>query len=89
MAWRIEVKRTAERQITALDRQAQARILRFLRERIAPAADPRRMGKPLRGDRAGIWRYRVGDYRLLCEIQDRFLVVLVLAVAHRRDAYRG
>lgn len=89
MAWRIEIRRTAEKQIMALDRQVQARIFRFLKERVASAADPRQAGKPLRGERAGLWRYRVGDYRLLCEIQDRVLVVLVLAVAHRRDVYRG
>jgi mRNA interferase RelE/StbE len=60
----------------------------YLRERIATDADPRRFGKPLIGDKAGLWRYRVGDFRLVCRIEDERLVVLVLAVGHRREVYR-
>jgi mRNA interferase RelE/StbE len=86
--WTIEIARTAERQIKKLDRSAQALIVRFLRERLKPAASPRQLGKPLRGDKGGLWRYRVGDYRLICEIQDEKTTVLVLEVGHRKDVYR-
>ena len=90
MAWTIEITRTAEKQITKLDRQAQRLILRFLRQRLALADNPRQWGKPLQGEKRGLWRYRVGvgDYRLICEIQDERITVLVLGVGHRKDIYR-
>ena len=87
MSWRIEITRTAERQITKLDRPAQRSIQRFLRDRLTPADDPRQWGKPLHGEKRGLWRYRVGDYRLICEIQDGRITVLVLEVGHRKDVY--
>lgn len=86
--WRIEITRTAEKQITKLDRGAQKSILRFLRERVAGAEDPRQLGKALQGEKRGLWRYRVGDYRLICDIQGERVTVLVLEVGHRKDVYR-
>jgi mRNA interferase RelE/StbE len=86
--WIIEISRTAEKQIRKLDRKAQEAILRFLRERVQPAEDPRQWGKPLRGEKRGLWRYRVGDYRLICDIQDEKITILVLVVGHRKDVYR-
>jgi len=86
--WRIEIARTAERQITKLARPAQKSIQRFLRERLAVAENPRQWGKALQGGKRGLWRYRVGDYRLICDIQDERITVLVLEIAHRRDVYR-
>jgi mRNA interferase RelE/StbE len=86
--WRIEVTRTAEKQITKLDRPAQKSIQRFLRERLVAAEDPRRWGKPLHGEKSGLWRYRVGDYRLICDIQDEKITVLILEVGHRKNVYR-
>ena len=88
-AWQIEITRTAEKQIGKLDRTAQQSILQFLRARVLTAADPRQLGKPLRGDKKDLWRYRVGDYRIVCDIQDNRLVVLVLRVRHRKDVYRS
>ncbi|HTU42487.1 MAG TPA: type II toxin-antitoxin system RelE/ParE family toxin [Candidatus Aquilonibacter sp.] len=88
MAWRIEITRTAERQITKLDRTAQKSIQEFLRERLLVADDPRSLGKPLHGDKRGLWRYRVGDYRLICDIQDERITLIVLEVGHRRNVYR-
>ena len=85
--WQIEITRTAERQITKLGRPAQKAIQRFLRERLLPAENPRQWGKPLHCERS-LWRYRVGDYRLICDIQDDRVVVLVLEVGHRKDIYR-
>ena len=86
--WTIELKQTAEKQIRKLDRKAQESIISFLRGRVETADDPRQWGKPLRGEKRGLWRYRVGDYRLICDIQDDRIVVLVLAVGHRKDIYR-
>ena len=88
MAWAIEITRTAERQIKKLDRAAQKSILCFLRERVQAADNPRQWGKPLHGDKGGLWRYRIGDYRLICDVQDERITVLVLQVGHRKDVYR-
>jgi mRNA interferase RelE/StbE len=86
--WRIEITRTAEKQITRLARPAQKAIQRFLRERLASSNDPRQWGKSLLGDKRGLWRYRVGDYRLICDIQDEKITVVVLEIGHRKDVYR-
>ncbi len=88
MAWRIEITRTATRQITKLDRQAQNSILDFLRERLATAENPRQWGRALQGEKRGLWRYRIGDYRLICDIQDEKITILVLELGHRKDVYR-
>jgi mRNA interferase RelE/StbE len=61
------------------------RVVRFLRERLKSAENPRQWGKPLHGNKRGRWRYRVGDFRLICEIQDERIAVLVLEVTHRKD----
>ncbi len=86
--WRIEISRAAEKQIQKLDRKAQQSIVKFLRERVEAADNPRQWGKPLRGEKHGLWRYRVGDYRLICDIQDEKITVLVLVIGHRKDVYR-
>ncbi len=87
-SWRVEISRSAEKQIQKLNRTAQESILRFLRERVQAADNPRQWGKPLHGDKGGLWRYRVGDYRLICDIQDERVTVLVVRVGHRKDVYR-
>lgn len=88
MAWIVEITRTAEKQIKKFDHKAQQSIITFLRERVQPSTNPRQWGKPLHGDQGGLWRYRVGDYRLICDIQDEKITVLVLRVGHRKDIYR-
>lgn len=85
--WRIEITRTAEKQITKLDRTAQESILNFLTERLKSAPDPRQWGKALQGEKRGLWRYRVGDYRLICDIQDKRITILVLELGHCKDVY--
>lgn len=60
--------------------------MRFMADRVAGAETPRSQGRPLRGER--LWRYRIGDYRVLCEVRDDVLVVLVVEIGHRRDIYR-
>jgi mRNA interferase RelE/StbE len=88
LAWRIEIKRTAQKEIEKLDRTAQTAIVGFLRERVAGAEDPRQTGKALKGEMGDLWRYRVGDYRIICDIQDGVVPVLVLRVRHRKEVYR-
>ena len=89
LAWRIRVAERAARQIGKLDPPDAARIRAFLRDRLASLDDPRRAGAPLRGFAPGsYWRYRVGDYRILCELRDDELLVLVIEVGHRRSIYR-
>ncbi len=89
MAWNVELSREVDHALGKLDAQHARRILNFLHQRISKLADPRSIGKPLRGSRlAEFWRYRVGDYRLICKIEDTRLVVLVLRIGHRREVYR-
>ena len=87
LTWRIEITETAKKQLTKIDRQAQKEILRYLRERISTNKDPRRYGAPLRKELAGRWKYRVGPYRLICDIQDSKILVLILMIGHRRKIY--
>jgi mRNA interferase RelE/StbE len=88
LAWRVEVSETARKDIRSLDRQVQTTIVKFLRERVAEPENPRHIGKALKGDKRDLWRYRVGDYRIICDIQDIVVIVLVLRVRHRKEAYR-
>ncbi len=88
MSWRIEFNKASRKQFKDLGKGVQAEICRYLEERIASDNDPRRFGKPLSSNFAGLWRYRVGDYRLICEIQTGTFIVLVLKIGHRKDVYR-
>ena len=88
MAWTIEYAETAKKQLRKLDKLAARRIVDFMDDRIAPSDDPRSLGKALKGALGALWRYRVGDYRILCSIQDDVLTVLVLQIGNRREVYR-
>ncbi|MCJ2077390.1 type II toxin-antitoxin system RelE/ParE family toxin [Methylobacterium sp. E-016] len=89
MACRIEFERSAERELDRLDREAAARILRFLRDRLSPLDDPRSLGEALKGSRlGGFWKYRVGDYRIIAAIDDATVRVVVVRIGHRRAIYR-
>ena len=85
MAWRIEFTGSARKQLKKLDKDKARLVLSFLRERVAPLEDPRKLGKPLKGQSAELWRYRAGDYRIVCDIQDEKVLVLVVRVGHRKD----
>lgn len=87
MGWTIEWDEQAIRDAKKLGHEARRRITTFLRKRVAVDGDPRRIGKRLTADKAGLWRYRVGDYRVICRIEDERVVVLVLAVGHRSKVY--
>jgi mRNA interferase RelE/StbE len=89
LAWRIELSATAEKRLTKMGFAETKRIITFLETRIATLEDPRQTGKALQGSKLGkLWRYRVGDYRIICELQDQRLVVLVVEIGHRREVYR-
>lgn len=89
MAWRIELTESAAKQLAKLDKGEAKRITSFLRQRLAVLDDPRAMGKALTGPALGTyWRYRIGDYRIICDIQDGMLRVLVVEIGNRRDVYR-
>ncbi len=88
MAWTIDYTDSARKQLLKLDKQTARRIVDFMDARIASVDDPRSTGKALSGPLGGFWRYRVGDYRVICDIQDGALRVLVVAVGNRRELYR-
>lgn len=88
MAWSVELTATAEKQLKKLDRKWQALILDYLEDEIAPLANPRTRGKALGGDKKGLWRYRVGDYRILCQILNAKVLIVVVTIAHRKKAYK-
>ena len=89
MTWRVEFLAQAERDVEKLDRQVARRISRFLFDRVANLENPRSVGEALRGSQLGeYWKYRVGDYRLICKIEDDRLLVLVVRIGHRREIYR-
>lgn len=89
MAWTISYTESARRQLRKLDRPTARRIVAFMDGRIATQDDPRSSGEALTGPLLGTyWRYRVGDYRIICDIEDGALRVLVLEVGHRREIYR-
>lgn len=89
MAWTIEYDQAAQKLAKNIDPGTRKRIRDFLEQRIASLPDPRQIGQPLKGSEFGeYWRYRVGDYRIICDIQDHRLVVLVIEIGHRREIYR-
>ena len=87
MRWTYRFDERALKELRKLGRPAQREIIHSLDTRIAADADPRRFGKGLKAGLAGLWHYRVGDYRVLCQIQDQQVMVLVVAVGHRRNVY--
>ena len=88
MAWVTEFDTAAQRELDKLDPAIARRILKFLLERVAKLDDPRRIGERLQGKLHHLWKYRVGDYRVLCSFKQEILVVLVLEVGHRREIYK-
>lgn len=87
MAWAVEMLKSAADALDKLDPDMRQRIWRFLRGKLAVTDNPRQAGKALTGRYAGKWRYRVGDYRIVCQIEDARLVVLVVKVEHRSNIY--
>jgi mRNA interferase RelE/StbE len=89
MAWAVEISAGARKALSKLDLAAARAILTFLDEKVARASNPRESGKALTGSTQGnFWRWRVGDYRVVADIQDRTVTVLVVRIGHRREVYR-
>lgn len=89
MVWRIEFDPRALDELKRLDKTVQVRIIKTIRERMAPLENPRVLGQALRGEELGrYWKYRIGDYHLICDIQDETVLILVLCVGHRKEVYR-
>ena len=88
MAWTIEYTETAKKQLRKLDKPSARHIVDYLDTRIAQLNDPRSSGKALVGPLGGLWRYRVGDYRVICEIRDDVLITLVVQIGNRHEVYR-
>ena len=90
MAWLIKIDDAAQKDLARLDKQIAKRIITFLRERVAVLDDPRSIGEALKGSRLGdFWKYRVGDYRIISNIEDDTLSILVVNIGNRREVYRS
>lgn len=86
--WTVVVDKTAAKSGLKLDKRVRSRILSFLEDRLAYLENPRDLGKALTGQWQGHWRYRVGDYRIICKIEDETITILVIQIGHRREIYR-
>ena len=90
MVWRIELSDSAAKQLSKIGRPEAKRITAFLRDRLAPLDDPRQLGHALKGAAyADLWRYRIGDYRIVASIEDERVRILIVRIGHRREVYRG
>ena len=87
MVWTIEYSKQALKTLSKMDKTAARRIVDYLSHRVAPLDDPRSQGKALKGELGEFWRYRVGDYRVLCEIKDGKLEILAATIGHRKNIY--
>lgn len=87
MTWGYEITPEAASQLRRLGPSAAAEIKRFLETRIKGTLDPEQFGKPLRGKKHGFWRYRVRNWRILCHLENRVMIVVIVSVGHRRDIY--
>jgi mRNA interferase RelE/StbE len=89
MAWRIEFDPTAKKEFDKLGHQVAQRIVKFLAERLAPLDNPRSLGEALTGAKLGdLWKYPVDDYRIIADIQDGAVCILVVRVGNRREVYK-
>jgi addiction module toxin, RelE/StbE family len=88
MAWKIEITQEARAELKNLGTAEARRILKFLYERLQNRENPRETGETLKGNLRDFWRYRVGDYRILCRLEDGIVTVLVVQIAHRREVYK-
>jgi mRNA interferase RelE/StbE len=89
LAWQIEFDPDALKDLRKLDKPTQIRLVGFLRTRVSSLTNPRDIGEALSGQRLGsYWKYRVGDWRIICDIQDQKILVRVLRIGNRREVYR-
>jgi mRNA interferase RelE/StbE len=89
MAWKIELSALGQKNIAHLDPQTRKRVLKFLQQRVATLENPRSIGEALKGSSLGeLWKYRVGDHRIIADIQDQRVCILVVRIGNRRDIYK-
>jgi mRNA interferase RelE/StbE len=88
LVWTIKILDSAKQELKKLDKPVQKRVASFLLDRLARFDDPKQLGKALQGQYAGYWRYRVGDYRLICHLKNEELTIIVIEIGHRKDVYR-
>ncbi|MBX9908874.1 MAG: type II toxin-antitoxin system RelE/ParE family toxin [Beijerinckiaceae bacterium] len=90
MAWSVEFQPKAERDLQKLGSDNARRIISFLNQRLAQLDDPRSLGEALQGSKyKNLWKYRVGDFRILAEIEDRTIKIVIVRIGHRREIYRS
>ncbi|MBP2623018.1 type II toxin-antitoxin system RelE family toxin [Streptococcus oricebi] len=87
--YKLELSKRAQKQIKKLDKSIQRLIIAWIEKNIANTDNPRQHGKGLTGDRSNEWRYRIGSYRLICDIRDEELLILALEVGHRKEIYKA
>jgi len=87
LAWNVELTKTAENQLRKLEKKWQITILDYFEDDISTLDNPRLRGKALTGDKKDLWRYRLGDYRIICDIRDEQLVLLAVTIGYRKDVY--
>ncbi|WP_017296318.1 type II toxin-antitoxin system RelE family toxin [Geminocystis herdmanii] len=87
MVWKIRFNPRVEKELKKLHPSVQKKIIIYLKQQIASQENPRLFGKSLHGNMQGLWRYRVGDYRIICQILDHELIILVVKVGHRKHIY--
>lgn len=85
--WKLDLSDVARAQIKKLDREISKRILGYLKKNVLACDNPRLFGDSLVANMSGLWRYRVGGYRVICKIEDDKLIIMVLKIAHRREVY--
>lgn len=89
MAWTIKYLDSLKKQVKKIDPQSRRDIRSYLEQRVAQLDNPRALGQPLSANLTGLWRYRVADYRIICDIQDQEMIVLVVRIGHRKQVYGG
>jgi mRNA interferase RelE/StbE len=88
LVWKIEFEESAKQELSKLDKQTAKGIIDFIKVRLSSVDNPRNLGKRLKGSKLGdFWRYRIGDYRIICAIEDNSTKILVIRVSHRKDVY--
>lgn len=89
MNWQIEFDTNAQKELNKLDKQVAVRILKFLKERLLTAKDPRELGEALKGSKLGeFWKYRIGSYRVITEIIDNKMIIMVIKIGDRKEVYK-
>ena len=88
MVWKIEYLKSIQKDVRKIDRTSQKKIKEYLEGKVANMENPRDIGKALKGEMKELWRYRIGDYRAICEIQDKTITVLVIHIGHRKNVYK-